>query len=53
MIISLLLVFLPVAVWGAVRAENHLVWAALALFMGARVLTLGSAASRFLKAEGT
>ncbi len=49
MVASLLLAFLPVAVWGATRSNNHIVWAAMALFMVARVVTLGFAVPTFLK----
>jgi Na+-driven multidrug efflux pump len=40
MILSTFVVFLPVA-WAAVRVENNdLLWAAMALFMLARTITL-------------
>ena len=49
MVASLVLAFLPMIVWGAARSNNHLVWAGMALFMVARVVTLGFALPTFLK----
>lgn len=49
MVLSMLAGFLPLAFWG-VRTENvHLLWAALALFMAARIATLEVARRRVLE----
>ena len=46
MIFSLFVVFLPLAIAALLRGDNHLLWAALALFMVARTVTLGWALRR-------
>jgi MATE family multidrug resistance protein len=40
MLFSTLVVFLPIAVVGLNGRSNHLLWAAMALFMAARTATL-------------
>jgi len=45
---SVFLVYLPLALLAVGRADNHLLWASLALLMVARASTLGLAARRFL-----
>ncbi|MCG8461160.1 MAG: MATE family efflux transporter [Holophagales bacterium] len=44
MIVSALGAFLPASLWALHQRDPHLLWAALAIFMLARVLTLGRAA---------
>lgn len=49
MVVAMLAGFLPLAAWG-VRSENvHLLWAALAAFMAARIVTLEVARRRVLE----
>lgn len=49
MLLSTILVFLPVAAWANVRADNDLLWAAMMLWMAARASTLGWAGQRLLR----
>jgi MATE family multidrug resistance protein len=43
MLVSVLLVFTPLAAWAWRAGDNHLLWGALAAFMAARTLTLAIA----------
>jgi MATE family multidrug resistance protein len=48
MAVSALLGFLPLSIWAWHQQDPSLLWAALAVFMGARVLTLGLAVPKTL-----
>jgi MATE family multidrug resistance protein len=49
MLVSTLLVFLPLALAAAHLGSNALLWAAMAIFMGARTATLAIASRRFFR----
>ena len=49
MLFSVLVVFAPLVSWGLVRADNHLMWFGLTVFMLARAVTLAWAARRALQ----
>ncbi len=51
MVLSLIFAFLPMAAWGAAQANNHILWASMALFMVARVITLGRVVPTFLESR--
>jgi MATE family multidrug resistance protein len=51
MIASLLIAFLPLIALGGARSNNHIIWAALLVFMAARVVTLGFILPRYLEPQ--
>lgn len=53
MAVSALLGFVPLAIWAWSQADPSWLWAALAVFMVARVLTLGAAVPRTLSGAGS
>ncbi len=50
MLVSTLVFFLPLASWAVLSGSNHLLWAAMAVFMFGRWLTLAAGARRILAA---